>query len=64
MIIYHSAKPGVAGQLEATGTALIGVPCIGLFFMVSGYLMPPNVKRNFFWGCGESRFASLTCGLL
>lgn len=47
VIIYHSAKPGVAGQLEATGTALIGVPCIGLFFMVSGYLLLPTKDTLF-----------------
>lgn len=42
VIIYHSAKPGVVNQYEAIGTALIGVPCIGLFFMVSGYLLLPT----------------------
>ena len=47
VIIYHSAEPGVASALLATGTSLIGVPCIGLFFMVSGYLLLPTKESLF-----------------
>lgn len=47
VIVYHSAMPWVASQYEATGTALVGVPCIGLFFMVSGYLLLPTKETLF-----------------
>ncbi len=41
VVIYHSPKPGVVNSFEASSASIIGVPCIGLFFMVSGYLLLP-----------------------
>lgn len=38
VIVYHSPQPGVVNSFEASTASIIGVPCIGLFFMVSGYV--------------------------
>lgn len=47
VIVYHSPQPGVVNSLEASTASIIGVPCIGLFFMVSGYLLLPTKDSLF-----------------
>lgn len=48
VILMHSPNPKSGlGSLECVGISLFTVPCIGLFFMVSGALLLP-VKTDYF----------------